>query len=598
MSKLNKRQKIILSIVLIIMIIILILLIYLSKILDTNTVNNNPIYTAEDENSDWDKITASYITFENNTIKFEGSGATVKDNVITITESGEYAISGNITDGRIIVDANDKGTVKLILNGTSIKYEDGSPIYIKNSNKTIIVLEKDTQNSLSDTENYKLDSNEEPDGTLFSKDDLVINGEGTLIISANYGDAIVSKDDLKIMSGTFEIESNDDGIRGKDLVYIKSGTLKINSKGDAIKSTNAEDETKGTITIDGGDITINSTQDGIQAETTLEINNGKFNITTGGGSNNSSSSSTWGMWGSSNKSGDTTSAKGIKGNTSIIINDGTFIFDTSDDSIHTNGKLNINNGDFDISSGDDAIHADESITIENGNININKSYEGIESAIIDINNGNIKIFSNDDGVNIAGGNDSSAMGRPGENNISMDNGQELTINDGYIYVDSKGDGLDTNGSIYINGGTIIVNGPTDNGNGAIDYDGEMVIKGGTLLAAGNLGMLQLPSTSSTQNVLVINLNNESANSILYIEDNNGNEVLAFAPSKTYQSIIISDPNIKTGKNYNIYTGGSYSEESKDGLYSNGIYTKGTHLTSVTISNVITQIGNSINPTFR
>lgn len=585
----NKRQKKFLCITLIIMIGILIVLIYFN--IEKDSISINASYNTEAEDSSWNKLTASYITFEDDKIVFEGSGATVKDNIITIKSGGEYATSGAINNGQIIIDSNE--TVKLILNGAEINNKNGSPIYVKNAKKTIIVLEKDTENKISDTENYDVDGG--ANATLFSKDDLTINGDGSLTVYANYEDGIASNNNLKIINSNIEIEAKDDGIRGKDSVNIKNATIKINSSGDGIKSTNEKDTSKGTTIIDGGTIDITSVQDGIQAEKNLKISNAIIDINSGNGSENASTTnSNWGMWGNKNsKTSDTTSAKGIKSNGNITIDSGTFNFDTSDDSIHSNETITINNGNIDISSGDDGIHADESIKINGGSINISQSYEGIESNTIDINGGNIHLITTDDGINISGGNDNSAMNRPGENNTSTNSKQKLTINDGYIYIDSKGDGLDANGSIYINGGTVIVNGPTDNGNGALDYDNEMLVNGGLLIAAGSSGMLKIPNDSSDQNILSIGLNG-NANSIIHIENENSDNILTFAPAKTYQSIIISSPNLKSGKTYSIYTGGNYSNKSTDGLYTNGTYNMGTKLETVTLTDVVTQIGNITN----
>lgn len=359
----KKKKIIIISLVLIILIALCIL--FISK-------NNNNL----DSDNDSINIVAKNNNIED--VSFEGM-ETVSINLsstLKITEGGIYNLTGTISDGNIYIDTKDN--VKLILNGVTINSSDGPAINIENANVVHIELASGTVNYLIDTETYS-DSN--INGTLFSKGDLIIGGDGKLVIDANYEDGIVSKDNLKIISGEFEIESVDDGIRGKDSVVIMNGNFKINASGDAIKSTNDTDYNLGYILINDGTYDLETKLDGIQAETDLVINNGTFNIKTSGN--------------------DTDSSKGLKADSNLIINDGNFEIDSYDDSIHSNNYINIKNGSFSLSSGDDAIHADNKIVIDNGNIDVLKSYEGIEASEIIINDGDINIVASDDGINAA-----------------------------------------------------------------------------------------------------------------------------------------------------------------------------------------------------
>jgi hypothetical protein len=155
------------------------------------------------------------------------------------------------------------------------------------------------------------------------------------------------------------------------------------------------------------------------------------------------------------------------------------------------------------------MHADMTLTVNDGTLNISQSYEGLESAAIVINGGDIQITASDDGVNVAGGNDSSSTeGRLGQDAFS-DSGQYLlTINGGNLVVDAGGDGLDSNGSIVMSGGQVIVNGPTNDGNGPLDYNGTFTISGGFIVAVGSSGMAQTTSDSSSQYSLLYNYNEQ------------------------------------------------------------------------------------------
>ncbi|MGM9530423.1 carbohydrate-binding domain-containing protein [Intestinibacter sp.] len=540
----------------------------------------------------------TYIDLNDN-ISVDGEGASVDKNIITINSSGTYSISGTLSDGQLIVDAGDKDDVYIVLDNANITCSDNSPINIVNGDKVILSTAKDSENNISDGEEYNLEENiDEPNAAIFSKSDLVIMGEGSLNIKGNYNNGITSKDDLIIQSGDIFVEAANHGIKGKDCVVILDGNIKVTSDGDGIKSTNTEDSDRGYVQIEGGSIDITSGEDGIQAETNLIINEGDIKISTGGGSENASTKEDWGNWGPANRGGQNTttsdideeeSAKGIKASSSIEINGGKLDIDSSDDSIHSNGAIKIKNTDIDIKSGDDGIHSDATLEISGGDIEISKSYEGIESQEITLSGGNINITASDDGVNVSGGNDNSSQNRPGANPFESDQDAKLTISGGTIVVDASGDGLDSNGTIEMTDGLVVVNGPTNSGNGSLDYGSSFNISGGTLIAAGSSGMLQNPSDTSEQNVISTVLTSQSKNTLVHIEDQDGNELITFSPSKEYSSIIVSSPNIKDNSTYKVYIGGKYNGESENGVYSEGTYSGGEEVGSVEISSSINQL---------
>ncbi|HBL73736.1 MAG: hypothetical protein A2W90_13015 [Bacteroidetes bacterium GWF2_42_66] len=524
----------------------------------------------------WDNSQVVSVVLNGSSITVNGSGATVSGSKLTITAAGTYSLSGSLTNGQVIVNTSDKAIVRLILNGANITCSNNAPIDIENAEKAMIVLAENTNSILKDGTSYSLASGtDEPNAALYSASDLTIYGNGSLTVDANYNDGIVSKDGLIIKSGTITIDAVDDGIRGKDYLIVKSGTILLTAGGDGLKSDNEEDSTKGYISVETGTVTITAGGDAIAAETDVIIADGTFNLTSGGGSSKTVTSDL--------------SAKGIKGVASVIIDKGIFTISSADDAIHSNGSVVINNGTFAISSGDDGIHADSSLGINGGEINITKSYEGIESKIIKTTAGTIHIKASDDGVNVAGGNDGSGMGGwPG--NISTSGNYYLYINGGYIYVNATGDGIDVNGTIEMTAGTVIVDGPTSNGNGALDYDAGFKISGGFLIAAGSSGMAQAPGTTSTQNSVLINFtSSRSAGTLINIQTSAGKELFTFAAAKSYQSIAFSSPDITKGTTYDVYSGGNSTGTVTDGLYSNGVYSSGTKYTSFTVLGTTTKI---------
>jgi len=519
----------------------------------------------------WNSSEVIPIVLNGTAITSSSSSVTVSGSTATITSGGTYSLSGTLTNGQIIINSSDAKVVRLILNGVNITNATNAPINVIAAEKAVIVIADNTQNYVTDASTYVFANanDDEPNAAIFSKTDLSFCGNGTLTVKGNYNDGIASKDGLIIKSGTINITSADDGIRGKDYLVVKSGNINVNAKGDGLKSDNDEDSTRGYIYITTSVMNVVSGGDGITAQTDVLISDGTYTITSGGGSGYTASS--------------TLSSKGIKGLVNTIISEGTFTLSTSDDALHSNKNLVINGGTFSIASGDDGIHADATLFIDNGTINITKSYEGIESAALTINGGEIHIVSSDDGVNGAGGKDASSPG-----SFAQTGNYYLYINGGYIFVNATGDGIDINGSIVMTDGVVIVNGPTANMNGAIDYDSSFKITGGFIVATGSSGMAQAPGTSSTQySVLIAFKSTLAANTLFHIQNSSGADILSFVPKKAYQSVALSSPKLAKGT-FDIYYGGSSTGTLKDGLYTDGVYTAGTKAASFTISSIVTK----------
>ena len=195
-------------------------------------------YKEEDYYAEWKNASYTSIKLNETEVYIEGNGAHYGGQVLTITQAGTYVIEGSLNEGNIIIDSNDEEVVRLVLNGVNVHSSNTAPVYVKNAKKVVLSLEEGTENIFSD-EIYTLEETEEqPDAVIYSKDDLVINGTGSLKIEANTKDGIVSKDKLKIMEGNISIVSANDGIKGKDLVAIKDVNIEITAGGDGIKATN------------------------------------------------------------------------------------------------------------------------------------------------------------------------------------------------------------------------------------------------------------------------------------------------------------------------------------------------------------------------
>ena len=291
---------------------------------------------------------------------------------VNITKEGVYVLSGSAKNVTVTVDAADDAKVQIVLDGVSITNTDSPAIYVKNADKVFVTTQGD--NSLSVTGSFTADGNTNTDAVIFSKDDLVLNGTGTLTISST-DNGISCKDDLKITGGTINIDCTADAIEANDSISIAGGTITIATKKDGLHAEDSDDNTKGTIYICGGALNINASDDAIHAETVVQIDDGTFDLT---------------------------------------------------------------------------------------------AAEGIEATYVQINGGTINISASDDGINAAHKSDAYEVA------VEITGGS-ITIKMGQ----GDTDGIDSNGNLYISGGTIDVTGQSP-----FDYDGQATHTGGTLIVNG------------------------------------------------------------------------------------------------------------------
>ncbi len=427
---------------------------------DSVSSSEDSAYTYSDYELDdsFDRQSAASITLSGSTAQSNGSGVSINNATVTISKEGCYLISGELEDGQIIVDAGDSDKVQLVLDNASIHCSTGSAILVRNADKVKVTLAADSENELSDGTEYQTDD-DNPDAALFSKDDLVINGSGSLTVQGNYKHGIAGNDDLVITGGRLTVNSLSHALRGKDSVAILDGTFVLTSQKDGIQASNTEDSTKGWVQIDGGNFTIQSSGDGIQAETNLSIYDGSFTITSGGGAVNgadhtenrgggfgrpggnrpdSANGQTSPKMPSQPAEGGQTpsempsqpaeggqtpsempsqpaegeqSSSGNESDYSELIFDPDDFDDTStadsDTTVSTKGikagnALLIQQGTFVIDSADDAIHSNYSVTIDGGSFQLSSGDDGIHAeAYLNINGGTTTIAESYEGLEAA-----------------------------------------------------------------------------------------------------------------------------------------------------------------------------------------------------
>ena len=304
----------------------------------------------------------------------EAKSITVADNkTIDISSEGVYTISGSAENCTVRIDADETAKVQLVLDGVDIENEDSPAIYVLSADKVFITT-TDSENTLTVSGQFTSDGENNTDAVIYFKDDIVLNGTGTLSITSNYGNGITCKDDMKITGGTYDVRSALDAFEANDTISVCGGDFNISTNKDGFHCEN--DEAEGTVTISGGTFTISGASDGIQACAVLQIDGGVFDIT---------------------------AAEGLEA-TYIVIND----------------------GDITISASDDGINA-------------SAASAACETAVV-FNGGNI--------------------------NVSVGQGDT--------------DAVDSNGSVYVNGGTISITAQMS----SFDYDGTAEFNGGTIIING------------------------------------------------------------------------------------------------------------------
>lgn len=523
----------------------------------TGTFSSTDMFTERDLAGTYEESGAVYVTLSDDGITGETAGVAINGQTMTITAEGTYIFSGTLSEGQIVVDA-DNAKVQIVFDNVDITCASSAAVYVKSAEKVFVTLAEGSQNTLRNTDEYVAIDDNNIDAVIFAKSDLTLNGTGSLTIVSAEGHGIVSKDDLKITGGTYDITAAGHALSGKDSVRIADGTFILTAEKDGIHAENADDEEKGYIYIADGDFTITSDGDGMDASNIVQIEDGTFDITAGGGAANSLKTHESDMPGGGmsqnierpdgeNMPQDTTtdesgtSTKGIKAGGGMYLNGGTYQIDSADDSIHSNANITIADGTYTLATGDDGVHADDALTVNGGTITVTESYEGLEGLTVTINDGTIDITARDDGVNAAG--------------------EKMELNGGYIHILAGGDGVDSNGDLTINGGEIYIDGPSDNGNSAIDYGdrSSAYVNGGMLVAIGSSGMAEGMSDSSKQEVLMVKLGEQMEAGDVVLTDSEGNVIVSYTALKSYDCVIISTAEVESGATYTLTTSGTTTE---------------------------------------
>lgn len=499
---------------------------------------------------------SAVITLSDEDTKIKGGGVTVKDQVITITNPGDYTFSGSLSDGRIVIDVSE-GTVHVTLNGVDITSSERDVIYSKDSAEVCVIAADGTDNTLvSGTEDFTADE----DGTyknkqkavIFTKGNLTISGTGSLNVTGNIYNGIQTKGTLALQDVQLTVNAVHHGVKSKQEMSLVSGTYAVTAGEDGFQSDLD-------ITVSDGSYAIAAGDDGIHADGELTVDNGTITVSE--------------------------SVEGLEGHM-ITINDGQIDITSSDDGINANGGsqngFGMGGGMQEPENGDASAEPpqkpdDSDASGSSGNMP--QMPDGSAGSMGDMPQkpeNTDTDGSTEDMPQILEGTEmgDALSGMPQEENKNSDSEEsdslvdtsttpELTINGGSIHVNAGGDGIDSNGNITINGGTVYVDGPSSGGDSALDYGTEnggiLTINGGNVIAIGMSDMLEVVDASSTQNsIMYVFSQTVTKGTEVTVSDSNGNTIFAYTPVKDADSVILSSADLTEGETYTF----TYGEQSE------------------------------------
>ena len=476
----------------------------------------------------WDTSSETAIDLSNPTAT---DGVTVEDGTLTITKAGTYKLSGEY-QGQIKVETADSDAVRLVLDNANITNSNGAALNVVNADEVILCSASGTTNTISDGADYTATGEDDPDAVVYSKADLTIAGEGTLKVNGNHEDGIHTSDGLVIASGTLEVNAANTGIKGKDYVDILGGTINVTAQQDGIKSTNDTDEGQGWTRLSNGTVTVNAGDDGFKASRVVEISGGSLTV------------------------------------------------EQSDEGIEAQ-YINVSGGDVNVTSADDGMNAslktsdsestDSSANTsdvanqqqgnlpggqQNGTSNQQQQGTGQPPAMP---GGNAQDGTSQNGTTGTG---QQGMGQPPQGGIPGGGGgtfevvdAAINVSGGHVTVNAEGDGIDSNGVTTLSGGTLIVNGPSQGGNAALDTNGDLLLNGATVLSGSTADMFEAPSTNSTSGYLKLtNSSGFEQGSTVQVADSSGKVVANYKVTKSnVQLVLVSSSSIVKGQSYTVYT---------------------------------------------
>ncbi len=501
---------------------------------------------------------ATKIELSDKAVLVSGFGVVVDGTAVTINAAGTYVISGKLTSGSITVAASKRDKIQLVFEGVNVTNPNGPALFIQSAEKVVLSLTTGWRNTLTDGSDYSAtDKDTQLDAALFSREDLTINGSGTLNVNGNLKHGIVSNDDLIITGGNLNIQAKNVGLSGKDCVKINDGRITVTAGTDGIRSDNATDKTRGFVYISGGELNITAGSDALQAETVIRMVNGTLTATANGGSE------------CADRAG-----KGLKATSDIRIEGGSITVDSSDDALNSNATVYMTGGTLNLRSGDDGIHADVAIGLMNGNVTVANSYEALESTEVVIANGTVDLTSADDGINAAGSQDQTS-------DTFVSASGSITVAGGTLRINAGGNGMDSKGTVALKNGLVLISISDGKQKSAILSTGGTLITEATLVA---LDCAEVPIAPYAEGKLLLSCSfAQQAASTVSICDESGAVLIAFQVPNAYKNLTVCTAGLQAATVYTVVAGGEIVGLDAFGFAQSTTHTGGNAIATVTLS---------------
>lgn len=493
----------------------------------------------------YDESHATQITLADQTATVTGQGASFSDQTVTITQAGTYVLTGSGKNIKLVVEAADTDQVHLVFQSLTLEGE-GTLLQVNKAQEVVISLVEGSQNAL--TESQASDDDEEVKATIHSQVPLTLNGTGNLTLTALTKNALEVEDDLKVLGGTYTVKAANHGFKAEGALDIEAATLTIEAGKDGLLAEHDETTERANISLNPTQLSIAATEDGVDAGNELTIKGGTITVSQSEeglearvirqlGGDVTIKSSDDGVNASAGSSSKTT--------------------DTSATSKTTDASATSNTADTSSSAG----HA----TTDSGTTSSSASQATADPAATsqaDQANKDKNATPPSPPAGQAppqGGqppqNGQGPGGMPPGGQEESDPSLQIILEGGTLTIDAEGDGIDSNGTVSISGGSLVVNGSVQGGNGPLDAAGDITITGGTVWALGTSDMLQGFAQGSTQASITANIAG-TAGQTLIILDANGKEVTRQTASKDFQAVIMSSADLVDGQTYTIQVEGT------------------------------------------
>ena len=518
----------------------------------------------------WDASSETAIDLSNPTAT---DGVTVEDGTLTITKAGTYKLSGEY-QGQIKVETADSDAVRLVLDNANITNSSGAALNVVNADEVILYSASGTTNTISDGADYTATGEDDPDAVVYSKADLTIAGEGTLKVNGNHEDGIHTSDGLVIASGTLEVNAANTGIKGKDYVDILGGTINVTAQQDGIKSTNDTDEGQGWTRLSNGTVTVNAGDDGFKASRVVEISGGSLTVEqsdegieaqyiniSGGDVNVTSADDGMNASLKTSNSESTDSSENTSDTANQQQNNQQQGSIPGGQQSGTSNQQQQGMGQPPAMSGTSQDGTSQNGTTGTGQQQNNTQNQGNQNMGQPpaMPGGNAQDGTSQNGTTGTG---QQGTGQPPQGGMPGGGGgtfevidAAINVSGGHVTVNAEGDGIDSNGVTTLSGGTLIVNGPSQGGNAALDTNGDLLLNGATVLSGSTADMFEAPSTNSTSGYLKLtNSSGFEQGSTVQVADSSGKVVANYKVTKSnVQLVLVSSSSIVKGQSYTAYT---------------------------------------------